>query len=41
LIRNYRWYLENVDLLAGASGVTHRMPWSQGILKLAKIFFYS
>ena len=39
LLRNYRWYLENADLLAGASGVTHRVPWSQGILKLAKIFF--
>ena len=40
LIRNYRWYTTNADLLAGASsGVTHRMPWSQGILKLVKTFF--
>jgi len=40
LIRNYRWYLANADRLAGASsGVTHRVPWSQGILKLAKAFF--
>jgi len=39
LIRNYQWYLENEERFAGTSGVTHRMPWSQGILKLAKIFF--
>ena len=40
LIRNYRWYLANADRLTGASsGVTHRVPWSQGILKLAKVFF--
>ena len=39
LIRNYQWYLENEERFAGTSRVTHRMPWSQGILKLAKIFF--
>ncbi len=39
LLRNYRWYLENAARLAGTSGVTHRVPWSQGILKLAKMFF--
>jgi len=40
LIRNYRWYLANAGRLAGtSSGVTHRVPWSQGILKLAKAFF--
>lgn len=39
LIRNYKWYLDNVDNFNGESGVTHRVPWKQGILRLAKIFF--
>jgi len=39
LIRNYQWYLANVDKLGEASGVTHRTPWRQGALKLAKLFF--
>ena len=39
LLRNYRWYLENLDNFEGASGVTHRVPWKQGILRLAKLFY--
>ncbi len=39
LIRNYRWYLDNADRISGRSGITHRTPWSQGVLKLAKAFF--
>jgi len=39
LIRNYRWYLDNVDSFKQASGVSHRVPWNQGILRLAKLFF--
>lgn len=39
LIRNYQWYLNNLKEFEGKSGVTHRVPWKQGILKLAKIFF--
>jgi nucleoside-diphosphate-sugar epimerase len=39
LIRNYQWYLENRHRFAGQSGVTHRVPWKQGILGLAKRFF--
>ncbi|MFQ5491595.1 MAG: NAD-dependent epimerase/dehydratase family protein [Phycisphaerae bacterium] len=39
LVRNYKWYLENLDHFGKASGVTHRVPWKQGILKLAKVFF--
>lgn len=39
LIRNYRWYLENLHKFEGQSGVSHRVPWKQGILKLAKVFF--
>ena len=39
LIRNFRWYCENVDRIQGQSGITHRVPWKQGILKIAKLFF--
>ncbi len=39
LVRNYRWYLDNKDKLAKQPGVTHRVPWKQKALKLAKIFF--
>ena len=39
LVRNYRWYVENLDKFSGASGVSHRVPWKQGILRFAKIFF--
>ncbi len=39
LIRNYDWYLANLANFAKSSGVTHRTPWSQGILRFAKLFF--
>ena len=39
LVRNYRWYIEHLDQFKSATGISHRVPWSQGILKLAKIFF--
>ncbi len=39
LIRNYQWYIDNLDVFKDASGVTHRVPWKQGALKLAKQFF--
>jgi nucleoside-diphosphate-sugar epimerase len=39
LIRNYKWYLENLDSFKDQSGVSHRVPWKQGILKIAKAFF--
>jgi nucleoside-diphosphate-sugar epimerase len=39
LLRNYEWYLANLHRFDGSSGVTHRVPWSQGILGLAKRFF--
>jgi nucleoside-diphosphate-sugar epimerase len=39
LIRNYKWYMEHRDQFQAASGVTHRVPWSQGALKLVKVFF--
>lgn len=39
LIRNYKWYLENLHNFDNSSGISHRVPWKQGILKFAKIFF--
>lgn len=40
LLRNYRWYLANLDRLStGSSEVTHRVPWKQGILSIAKLLF--
>jgi nucleoside-diphosphate-sugar epimerase len=39
LIRNYKWYLDNLKSFEGQSGVSHRVPWNQGALKLAKLFF--
>lgn len=39
LVRNYRWYLENLPKFAASSGVSHRVPWKQGCLKLVKVFF--
>jgi nucleoside-diphosphate-sugar epimerase len=39
LIRNYEWYLANLSNFENTSGVTHRAPWQQGALKIAKMFF--
>ena len=39
LIRNYRWYVANLASFKNASGVSHRVPWKQGILRFAKVFF--
>lgn len=39
LVRNYRWYLEHLDQFHGQSGVSHRVPWKQGILRVAKHVF--
>jgi nucleoside-diphosphate-sugar epimerase len=39
LIRNYDWYLANKAKFANASGVSHRVPWKQGALGMAKRFF--
>ncbi len=39
LIRNYQWYLDHLDEFQQESGVTHRVPWKQGALGLAKLFF--
>lgn len=39
LIRNYDWYVANLANFEKQTGVTHRVPWSQGVLKIAKMFF--
>ena len=39
LLRNYKWYLENLHNFERQSGISHRAPWKQGILALAKFFF--
>lgn len=39
LLRNYQWYIDNLENFEKQSGVSHRVPWSQGILKLAKLVF--
>jgi nucleoside-diphosphate-sugar epimerase len=39
LIRNYQWYIDHLAEFQGQTGVSHRVPWKQGILGLAKRFF--
>ena len=39
LIRNYEWYVASRDKFRGTSGISHRAPWRQGVLRLAKHFF--
>jgi nucleoside-diphosphate-sugar epimerase len=39
LVRNYDWYVAHLSEFAGKTGVSHRVPWKQGVLALAKLFF--
>ncbi len=39
LIRNYHWYLDHLDDFQTSSGISHRVPWKQGALSLAKWVF--
>lgn len=39
LIRNYQWYLDNLDAIENTSGTSHRVPWKQGILGVVKHLF--
>ena len=39
LLRNFQWYRDHLEGFRGSSGVSHRVPWKQGILGLAKRFF--
>ena len=36
LIRSYQWYLDHKDEADSATGITHRVAWNQGILKVFK-----
>src|SRR5215217_929657 len=39
LLRNFAWYRAHRDDFAHASGISHRVPWRQGALGLAKRLF--
>ncbi|MBT3297517.1 NAD-dependent epimerase/dehydratase family protein [archaeon] len=39
LIDNYKWYLENYKEYENKTGVSHRVPWKQGILSIVRWFF--
>jgi nucleoside-diphosphate-sugar epimerase len=39
LLRNFQWYLDNLNEFENTSGVSHRAPWKQGVLSFAKRFF--
>ncbi|HXH21156.1 MAG TPA: NAD(P)-dependent oxidoreductase [Dehalococcoidia bacterium] len=39
LLRNFEWYIQNREQFAQASGISHRVPWRQGALGLAKRVF--
>ena len=39
LLRNFRWYLDNLKKFENASGVSHRVPWKQGAIGLLKKVF--
>jgi nucleoside-diphosphate-sugar epimerase len=39
LLRNFRWYKDNLRQFRGRTGVSHRVPWNQGILRFVKLFY--
>jgi nucleoside-diphosphate-sugar epimerase len=39
LLHNFAWYREHVDEFKDTDGVSHRVPWKQGVLAIAKLFF--
>jgi nucleoside-diphosphate-sugar epimerase len=39
LLRNFEWYQQNRAQFASQSGISHRVPWKQGALGLAKRVF--
>jgi nucleoside-diphosphate-sugar epimerase len=39
LVRNFQWYLDNFNSFKDQTGISHRVPWKQGILSVAKKFF--
>jgi nucleoside-diphosphate-sugar epimerase len=39
LIRNFEWYLDNLENISIKPGVSHRVPWKRGALVAAKWLF--
>jgi nucleoside-diphosphate-sugar epimerase len=39
LLRNFHWYIEHRNEFENQSGISHRVPWKQGALSLAKVVF--
>ena len=39
LIRNFDWYVAHRDEYRGRRGVSHRLPWKRGVLRLARYLF--
>lgn len=39
LIRNYDWYVSQLPRIQQSSGVSHRVPWKQGLIGLGKKIF--
>ncbi|MCG8350712.1 MAG: NAD-dependent epimerase/dehydratase family protein [Chloroflexales bacterium] len=39
LLGNFHWYRENRHTFATQSGISHRVPWKQGVLRFAKRLF--
>ncbi|HEX2958429.1 MAG TPA: NAD-dependent epimerase/dehydratase family protein [Chitinispirillaceae bacterium] len=39
LVRNFKWYMDNLEKFKNTSGISHRVPWKQGILSVLKLFF--
>lgn len=39
LLRNYDWYVAHRAEFLGQRGVSHRVPWKRGVLRLAKLMF--
>lgn len=39
LVRNYDWYVAHRPKVIQASGVSHRVPWKQGVIRFGKLFF--
>ena len=37
LLRNYDWYLSNRDRISETTGITHRLPWKRGALRLLRL----
>lgn len=38
LLRNYEWYVANLGNISTHAGVSHRVPWKKGALKLVQLF---